>query len=300
VTKRAFFIFCLLLLSATGSAAAEKRILALQSVAIAPYDQAVRGFEHTYGAEIQRLMISEQKEKNVLKKIQELRPDMVLAVGRDALLVASRIKTLPVVYAMVLNPSSLLAGEQHINGVSMNLPPEKQLRELLRVLPAVQSIGLLYDPAQTGIFVQGLREAAGKMHVNLAALEVHRSRDVPLALHRLKGKADIFWMLPDITVTTPATAESMLLFSLENKLPILTFSEKYLELGAMLTIGIDPFDIGSQAGEMAQKILSGNIGKVGQQHVDARKASISVNWEIARKLGMAIDQKAIRNNRSNR
>ena len=162
-----------------------------------------------------------------------------------------------------------------------------------RVLPAARSIGLLYDPDQTGNFVQGLRDAAVTMNVNLSATAVRRSRDVPLLLNNMKGSAGVFWMLPDVTVITPETVESLLLFSLENNVPILTFSEKYLELGAMLSIGIDPFDIGVQAGEMAQKLF--DSGGKDAQHVDARKALVSVNLKIAGKLGITIDQKIIGN-----
>jgi putative ABC transport system substrate-binding protein len=100
-------------------------------------------------------------------------------------------------------------------------------------------------------------------------------------------------MIPDLTVITPETVEFLLLFSLENQIPLLAFSDKYVELGALLSIGIDPFDIGRQAGEMAKKILSGGDVRNVQQ-VDARKAIISVNLKIARKLGMNIDEKMIR------
>lgn len=289
-------ILVLFLTFSIGAAEAGQKVLAIQSVPVVPYEQAIKGFEHVYGSEVKRLFVSELKEKDVLKTIQEIRPDMVLAVGRDALLSARRITTIPVVYLMVLNPHSILAGEKNIIGISMNPPPEKQLSELLAVLPAANNIGLLYDPDQTGVFVQGARDAAEKMNVNLMATAVRRSRDVPLLLNNMKGKVSVFWMLPDITVITPETVESILLFSLENNVPILTFSEKYLEFGAMLSIGIDPFDIGCQAGEMAQKIFSGS-GVVGGQHVDARKALISINTKIAGKLGIYIDQKVIRNNR---
>lgn len=291
---RTIFILLLLFTSFIESAEAGQKVLALLSVPIAPYEQAIKGFEQVYGSEIKRLFISESKAKDVQKTIRESRPDMVLAVGRDALLIARRITTIPVVYCMVLNPGSILSSEKNISGVSMNLPPEKQLNELLKVLPAAHHIGLLYDPDQTGNFVQGVRDAAAKMDVKLTAAAVRSPRDVPRRLNNMKGKAGVFWMLPDITVITPETVESILLFSLENSVPIITFSEKYLELGAMLSIGIEPFDIGSQAGEMAQKIFSGNDVK-DVQHVDARKALVSINLKIAGKIGMTIDKEVIRN-----
>jgi putative tryptophan/tyrosine transport system substrate-binding protein len=284
----------LLLTIFIGSAEAGQNVLAVQSVRVAPYEQAVKGFEQVYGSEVKRLFISEMTEEDILKKIHESRPDMILAVGRDALLIVRRITTIPVVYLMVLNPQSILAGEKNISGVSMNLPPEKQLSELLSVLPAAHNIGLFYDPDQTGTFVQGLRDAAARMGVNLTATAVHNSRDVPLLLNNMKGKAGVFWMLPDITVITPETVEAFLLFSLENNMPIVTFSEKYLQLGAMLSIGIDAFDIGCQAGELAVKILSGSSAEDGQ-HVEARKALISINMKIAGKLEIKINQKVMKN-----
>ena len=61
-------------------------------------------------------------------------------------------------------------------------------------------------------------------------------------------------VLPDITVITPETIEFLLLFSLENRIPVFTFSEKYVESGALMSIIIDAFDIGCQAGEMAKAI----------------------------------------------
>ncbi|MCX5830851.1 MAG: ABC transporter substrate-binding protein [Deltaproteobacteria bacterium] len=283
----------MLLASLIASAEAGQKVLAIQSVPVAPYEQAIKGFEHVYGSAVERLLISDLKEIDVLKKIREIRPDMLLAVGRDALLSVKHLTTIPVIYCMVLNPRSLLSDEKNISGVSMNLPPEKQLSELLKMLPAARDIGLLYDPDQTGIFVQGVRNAAVRMNVNLTATAVHRSGDVPALLNTMKGKANVFWMLPDITVITPETLKSILLLSLENKMPILTFSEKYLELGAMLSIGIDPFDVGSQAGEMAQKIFSGG-NFMEPQHVDARKASLSINVGIARKFGIVLDQQVIR------
>jgi len=294
VAKRTFITLLLFFTALLGTAEAAPKVLALQSVSIAPYEEAIKGFDYILDVDVQRLYVAEHKEKEVLREIQAIKPDLVLAMGRDALLIARRIRTIPVVYCMVLNPLALLR-DSNISGVSMNLSPEKQLKELARVFPAARGIGLLYDPEQTGLFVQEVREAAPKLNVKVMATVVHSPGEVPLRLKGMKGKVDIFWMLPDITVITPETVETILLFSLENNIPILTFSEKYLERGAMLSIGIDPFDIGCQAGELAQKILSGkDVGNA--RRVDARKAVISVNGKIAEKLGFSVEGKTIKGN----
>ncbi len=60
-----------------------------------------------------------------------------------------------------------------------------------------------------------------------------------------------------------------------------------------MSISIDPFDIGRQAGEIANAIVSGrdleNIKKV-----DARKSLISINTNIARKLEIDISNNIIK------
>ncbi|UCF73786.1 MAG: ABC transporter substrate-binding protein, partial [Deltaproteobacteria bacterium] len=221
------------------------------------------------------------------------RPDMVLAIGMDALSMVRRIKNIPIVYLMVLNPRSILSGEKNITGVSMNIPQERQLRVFLEALPDLKTIGLLYDPDRTGYLAENAREAARDIGINLIAKEVHRSNDVPLLIKDMKEKIDAFWMLPDLTVISPETVEYLLLFSLENTIPILTFAEKYVELGALMSVGIDAFDIGTQAGEMAEKILSGRHEK-NIQGVNARKAVISINLKVARKLRITVDEKIIR------
>lgn len=288
-------LLALLLIPCLAPAAAGQKVLALQSVSIIPYDQAFQGFEAAYGSRVERLFIAERDEEDVLGAIKRERPDMVLAIGQDALLLASRLKTVPVVYCMVLNPLAICRDEKNISGVSMYLSPEKQLQALVKVMPSVRVVGLLYDPARTGSFVKELGEAADRLDLTVLARAVHDPRDVPQLLDAMQGSIDLFWMLPDSTVVKPGTLEAFLLFSLEKNVPILTFSEKYLELGAMLSIGIVPFDIGLQAGEMAKRMLD-RTGFNGERHKEARKASIAVNRKIARKLGVAVDEQAIGNN----
>ena len=154
----------------------------------------------------------------------------------------------------------------------------------------------MYDPEKTGHLVKKAYAGARQLNVEILSEEIHHSRDVPSALINLKGKIDVFWMLPDVTVVTPETVEILLLFSLENQIPMVTFSEKYAELGAFMSIGIDAFDIGVQAGEMAEEILSGRHVK-DVSRADARKAVISINMKIARKLGKHIPEEILNNAR---
>jgi putative ABC transport system substrate-binding protein len=287
VVKKIFTILFFLILF-PGVSEAGPEIVAIQSIRVEPYEEAIKGFQSVCNARINRIVVSELGETDVVSEINEIRPDMVLAIGRDALSMVKRIEGIPIVYLMVLNPQSTLSGEKNITGVSMNIPPEKQLMVLLGALPYTKNIGLLYDPNRTGYLVRKAKDAARKIGIKLIAREIHSSRDAPSLIMDMKEKIDVFWMLPDITVITPETVKFLLLFSLENNIPLLAFSEKYVEVGAFMSTDIDAFDMGSQAGEMANKILSGR-GVKNVRQVHARKLVVSTNLMIARKLGINLN-----------
>jgi putative ABC transport system substrate-binding protein len=285
--KRVFSVLFILMLS-HGVAEARHEIVVVQSAHVKPYEEAIKGFERSCDANLQRIIISESQGKDVVREIKLKRPDMVLAVGGDALSEVKRIKDIPIVYIMVLNPQSALSGEENITGVSYNIPPNKQLQALLLTLPRAKNVGLLYDPKNTGYLVKEAQQAADEMGIVLTAREIHHPREVATSAMEMKRDIDVFWMLPDLTVMTPETVEFLALFSLKYRIPLLAPSEIWLDQGAFLSTGIDAFDMGAQAGDMASKILSGGQVKNVQQAL-ARKYVVSTNLMIAGKLGISVN-----------
>jgi putative ABC transport system substrate-binding protein len=284
-------VICFILLH--GLSEAKQQVVAVQSMRIAPYEETMRAFQQTCDGEIKRLVLSELEEADVTGRIRQISPDIVVAIGMEALSRIKAVKKIPIVYVMVLNPGTILSEGENITGISMNIPPEQQLYIFREALADLKAIGLVYDPAETGYLVEKARDAAKKVGITLIAQQVRRSMDVPLTITDMRGKIDAFWMLPDLTVIGPETTEFLLLFSLENTIPVLTFAEKYVEFGALMSIGIDSFDLGVQAGEMANAILSGrDVADV--PVVDARKPVLSINLKVAGKMGIKIDEEIIR------
>jgi putative ABC transport system substrate-binding protein len=106
-------------------------------------------------------------------------------------------------------------------------------------------------------------------------------------LDALSREADVFWMLPDVNVITPETVEMIFLHSMNNKVPVVTFSSKYVHMGAFMSLDVDPFDMGLQAARMVGEILSGtDIDTIADE--SARKVNITINDRTARKLGLHV------------
>lgn len=112
----------------------------------------------------------------------------------------------------------------------------------------------------------------------------------------IRDAIDVLWMLPDLTVVTPETGRILFLLAMEAGRPVVSFSEKYGEQGALMTISADPYDMGCQAADVAQKIFSGRpVSSLDSSY--ARKAVVTVNSRVAEKLGVTIAPEILNQNR---
>ncbi|MBL7049213.1 MAG: hypothetical protein ISR96_06855 [Nitrospira sp.] len=265
-------------------------IVTIQSVSIKPYNDALEGFEKACDCSTKSYRLSEVEDIGLDKIISREKPEVVAAIGVDALKKAREIKDIPVIYFMVPNPSRLIAGSSNITGVSMNMSPAKQLVSIKLALPDLMSVGVVYDPERTGPFVAKAARAAEAQGIKLVTRKVSDSREVPFALKSLKGEVEAIWMLPDLTVLRAEILEFMFMYAAENRMPVIAFSEKYVKSGAMMSIDISPSDIGVQAGEMAARVLAG-VRVRDLPGLEARKAEITVNYRVATRLNWNINEK---------
>src|SRR5208337_4860850 len=138
-----------------------------------------------------------------------------------------------------------------------------------------------------------LLKAGKEKGLQIILKEVASARDVPAALSSLSGKIDLLMMIPDTTIAAEDSVLSMISFSYQNKIPLMTFSRKFLEMGALLSLEIDPYDIGKQSGEMATDFLKNGDVKPEPVYY-ARKTLLVINHKIAIKLGIRIPDRVFR------
>jgi len=290
MTKKIFLTFLLVFLCLFGaSEAAPQEILVVQNHKIKPYADAFSGFKSQVNTKCKGVDYVFRTSNGAVEYLSGRKPDLILAIGMDALQKVKIFSGVPIVYLMVLNPAAIVREERNITGVSMTISPEKQLAAIRRVLPSARRIGLLYDPKKSGSFVKRAQNVAKELKIDLLAKEVSHSKFVPAALNSMKGAIDAFWMIPDTTVVTPDTIELMMLYSLEGKIPVCTFSTKYLEIGALMSLDINAGEMGRQAGDLAQKVLLGK--KVSEiPAVEADTADLVINESVAGKLKVPIDE----------
>lgn len=278
-------IIFMLFFSASLSPAYE--VLVLKSADIKPYQEALNSFKKTCGCKATEINIHDLREGGLSNRIVTLHADAVFAIGSEALREAKSIRDIPVVHA--LTPANPSMGPEYgnISGVSMFISAQRQLDAVVRVFPRVRKIGCIYDEKNSGAFVQEAQQAADSLGLELVLSRVQSASEVPSRIDAMKKNIDLFWMLPDVTVINAETVNHLLLFSFQNRLPVFSFSSKYVEQGAVAALVIDPAEIGKQSGELMLKILSSPVRK-GHTLQSPRKPGLVINRKVAAKLGIEI------------
>jgi putative tryptophan/tyrosine transport system substrate-binding protein len=280
-------IILILTVSGIECRTASAEVVVIQSASIKPFVDAVEGFESTCGCTIGEVIITGADGSDIADKIRRLEPDAVLALGMDALASMQSIRNIPIFYTMTGGMRQPFPEMSNLSGVSIFITPERQIEAIIEVFPAAKRIGVIYDPKNTAPLVQRAHKYADTKSIEIVSRKVGSARDITPILEDMKGKIDAFLMFPDLTVITPETVDAMLLFSFRNRVPIFTFSEKYVDLGALAALIVNPYDLGAQTGEIARKIMrdprnSSPVKTYPRKHV------LLINTKIAKKLGIVI------------
>ena len=237
----------------------------------------------------QEIDLSENPIKSAVEQqILEARPDLILTVGRSALLAVRDISEIPIVFLLVVAPEIIIKDHDNITGVNLDIPAGLQFDELSRLLPAARRIGVIYNTEHSALDIQQARR--DRPDLQFVALNAQSTREVPALLDELSGRVDLIWLQPDVTVTTPQILESYFNFSFQNKIPVLAFSEKYLKSGAAIVVTFDLDAMGEQAAVMAARILLGTPVS-GVPPADITRVKTIVNPKVAKKLQLDITEK---------
>jgi ABC-type uncharacterized transport system substrate-binding protein len=283
----------MLLGTATTGQAAD--VAVVMSADVDAYADALKGFkdalQHRIVAQYNMEGDFDRGRKQVAEIQAKVKPDLIFAVGIWALqAVAKDAPGIPLVYAMVLNPPSVIgAGAKNITGASMNVPVEQTIRVLKQLGPQIRRVGVIFDRSKTGYLVARAEGLAREGGLQLVSREIHSPKEAISALDALGEQGiDALWVLPDETNLAPPVLQQMMLFSYRRKVPLIGLSEAQAQMGALLTLSFaSSEDIGRQAGELANSILAGKA-PAEIPYTNARRVRLTVNLKAAQKLGMEI------------
>lgn len=263
-------------------------VVCLQSMRIRPYDEALTGFRSRCSADLKHIVVSEFEGIDISTKISDIKPSLIFAIGHEALCRANDIPDIPVVYAMTQKPDSICL-RQNIYGISMQIPAEKQIELFSMTLPDIRRIGMICRPDRFTDFIADAGKAAATFNITLITEPISDAKKVPETLASMTSRIDALWLVPDMAVMTAEIMEYLMLYSMEHKIPLLSFSRKYIETGAVISISAAADQMGRQAAELAEKLISGGMDSAPPPVSGCRSGVLSVNLTVAGKLGVKVN-----------
>ena len=210
---------------------------------------------------------------------------VIIAVGSEAIRVveAARPKV-PAVYTMILHrrPEWDAQGRPSPVTIPLEVSLASLLGRLKELFPGKTRLGIIVNAGSGETSAAQLQARAQQLGFTVRIAECAGASQLLAALASLRNQADFVWCLPDGTLYNSVTVKPLILASLENRLPLIGFSESFTKAGAAIGIYPDFRDVGAQAGEAARQLLAGQIVRSSE---GPRRLKVAVNPSVLRLLG---------------
>src|SRR5438445_6091511 len=285
----AAILWCVTAVLPASASAAE--IVILKSADISAHNQAIDSMKADLAGSATITEYDMQGDmargRKLARKVRASNADIVLAVGIKAALAAKlEIVDIPIVYCMVLDPEKNGLNAPNMVGIILEVPVDRQFREMRWVLPGLKRLGVLYDPEKTGDLVEDARRVGKTFGVELIARQVHSEKEVPAGLRGLIPQVDALWLIPDGTVLTEESISFLLTTALDSNVPVIGFSSELVRSGALVGLSVNYEDVGRQAALLTRKILSAQIKA--PITFPPEKLRLALNLKTAKFLGLQI------------
>jgi putative tryptophan/tyrosine transport system substrate-binding protein len=231
-----------------------------------------------------------------LAEFVRLKVDVIHTLGNAYALEAKRATSVIPIVALAGDPVgtglvvSLARPGGNVTGLSTQLTEAAGKRvELLReVVPGLRRLAIMADFVPESVLQIGeLREAAGKLGVELITIEIRRTEDIAIGFDTLEGRAEALYIANSAFMA--ANRLRIILLALGLRLPTICSSRAWPEAGALMSFGVNFPDMFRRSAEIVDKILRGT--KPADIPVEQwSKIELVVNHIAAKAIGLTIPE----------
>ena len=243
----------------------------------------------------------EDKASEIIQKLSKQKPDLIYAMGTGATKRLMKvIKDTPIVFTAVTNPvqsgitTNWKTSGRNIAGNSNSIPTDKVLSDFKEVVPALKSLGVMYDPdnAVSSMEVRVARKVVDSLGLKLMEVEVKSIDDLaPAAKSLVAKKVEAVWIPIDILVYK--NLDKIRVITDQAKLPLVASSHRGVKDGAIFGAVVDYHTLGKLSVSIALKILDQNIDPkdipIGTMH----SYKHIFNLKVAKEIGYEIPLSAL-------
>ena len=218
------------------------------------------------------------------------KPDLIYSIATTTTqAVAQATNNIPVVFSAITDPESAGVLKENVTGVSDRVNIKQQLELMKKLNPNAKKIGVIFNSSEQNSMVQvnDLKTAASELGMEVVATGVTQASEIPQASETLIGEVDMIYTPTDNLVaslinliTEKAIAAKKIVFGAE---------VAHVEGGALITQGVDYYELGKRAGQMAIEILKGK--KPSEIKIETVELNnIVVNEKTLNALGISLPE----------
>ena len=275
-----------------------KNILFIVSKDTASYIQIVESIKTNINSTQEGVAFSLlQKDAQNRVQLAMEKSDLIVTLGSGAAEIAMGKKTGKKLIASLITESAFLAlAEQYYGSKSEALnagagvvvidqPLQRSIKLAAKVLPDLNHVGLMLGPsskAKAPIFDKQLRDAGLTPKILSIA-----TKDNPIhKIDPVMKVADVFIPVADSHLINVTTAKWILQLSYKYRVPVIGFSNNYVDAGALAAVYSSPDNVAKQTAEIIIEILEDDYqnNKIHSPKYCTLKFNKNVAWHLGMKI----------------
>ncbi len=235
----------------------------------------------------------------IAQKFSGDKVDLILAIATPtAQAAAQATKEIPILITAVTDPvaakiaASMDKPGANVTGTSDMNPIKEQLSLINDVKPEAKKVGVIYNSGETNSIVQieQVKAHAPELGFEIVERAVTNSSEVKQAAESLSG-IDAIYVPTDNTVVS--ALDAVLMVAEKLKVPVIAGESESVKSGALLTYGIDYYELGRQTGEMAVRVLKGEAKPADMAIETQKNLQLFVNKKAAERFGVTLPQQLL-------
>lgn len=200
--------------------------------------------------------------QTIAEKFMNQNLDLIYAIATPAAQAVNAVdETIPIIGSAITDfaASGLCDSNERpggiLTGASDMTPVAEQFDLMVELFPEVKTVGILYCSSEANSKIQGdiALEAAKALNLEAKVYTVVNTADIQTVVESMAESVDCIYMPTDNTLASSITTIATI--ANDKNIPTIVGEEGMVKGGGTATYGIDYYQLGRVAGEMAYEVL---------------------------------------------
>lgn len=291
-----------LLLCSVPIVQADSDVVLLLSNNAAAYREVEQGIRATFVEQKSGLDITSLTLDSLLENKSALPDEMQLLVtiGTRATRHALQENLTSSVYASFITASGLLREITTEKGfpdalkgaVVLDQPADRIIQLAKLINPQARKLGTVVNGSAPNRLAE-FERIAERQGLTLTATRLFEDSNPIADLKQIFANSDVFLVIPDKADFNSKIAKWVLFLSYRHRVPVIGYSKKYTDAGALISIFSTPWQVGRDTGERLLHYVSLHSKSTPLVRLQyPRHFSLSINDKVAESLNLNIDNEA--------